>query len=158
MAVKSSPMRSATAVLPQATAITASVVVLRVLALLLLTMSTFGNYVTFVGGWAATSKAPGFFWSWSNLAASIAAINWSMVLLAIVYQVVFSLLQWGTKAKRVWSLYMLFLLASAIPSFLTYNGWAGPYLAEQVGVWIAGILVFIAAVGADAVPEWVLVA
>lgn len=117
-----------------------TITILRVLAVLLIFTSTFGNYVQFVGGW--------------EFAASVNAVA---LALAIGYQALCSVLQWGFKALRWWPLYALFLLASAIPSFLTYNAWAGPYLTAQFGAALAFGMLGIAVIAADALPEWVLV-
>lgn len=125
--------------------------VLRFVAWALLIMSTFGNYVQFAGGWEYVS------WSWRDLAGSLAAISWLAVFFAVLFQVVFSLIQWGSKANRWWLLYIFALLGSAIPSFLTYNAWAGPYLAAQIGTVFAVVVIGLAVIGADALPEWILV-
>lgn len=143
--------RSPTAIMTPSAAVVVMVRLLRLLAVLLLALSTFGNYVTFAGGWGALG------WDWAKLPASIAAINWPMVIAAIVFQGVFAALQWGSKAMRWWLLYGLALLVSAIPSFLTYNAWAGSYFSAQIGAFFAGTIIFLAAIGADALPEWVLV-
>lgn len=143
--------RNPTAIVQPVAAVIAMVRLLRLLALVLLVLSTFGNYVAFAGGWEALG------WDWSDLPTSIAAISWPMAGAALVYQGIFAAIQWGSKAVQWWLLYTVALLASAIPSFLTYNAWAGPYLSAQIGALLAGAVVFVAAVGADALPEWVLV-
>ena len=55
MAVKSTPLHRSTrpspAMVPRGCVITAALVMLRVVALALIVMSTFGNYVQFAGGW-----------------------------------------------------------------------------------------------------------
>lgn len=140
MAVSSKPMTS-TAVVPHGAVIRAMVFILRTIALILLVLSTFGNYVTFIGGWPQ--------WSWS--------ISWPMAGAAVAYQALFSVIQWGAKAARWWLVYTVALLASAVPSFLTYYGWAGSYLTVQVGAIMAFIIIGLATIGADALPEWVLV-
>lgn len=122
--------------------------ILRFVAWALLVMSTFGNYVQFAGGWERVA------WRWSDPIGSIA---WLAVVFAIVFQAVFCFIQWGAKASRWWLLYGFALLGSAIPSFLTYNAWAGPYLTAQIGVVFTFIVVGLAVIGADALPEWVLV-
>lgn len=148
--------RSPTAVVEPDSAVRVMVIVLRVAAVLLLVFSTFGNYVTFAGGWDALG------WNWRDLGASFAAINWPMVVAAIVFQIIFAALQWGAKAAAAdeplwWWAYAFALIASAVPSFLTYNSWAGPFLAFHIGGLFAGVLIFIASAGGDALPEWVLV-
>jgi hypothetical protein len=117
-----------------------TIAILRFLAILLIISSAFGNYVQFVGGW-------------NNLGP----LNAVALGLAIGYQALCSVLQWGFKALRWWPLYAFFLLASAIPSFLTYNAWAGPYFMTQFGPILAIGLIGIAVIAADALPEWVLV-
>jgi hypothetical protein len=144
---KQARYRSPTAMVDPYVAAHATILMLRGVSILLLLLSTFGNYIAFIGGWNAPWR-----------------LAWPIIAAAVLYQVVFSLAQWGTKALArathnwAWGLgYAFALIASAVPSFLAYNGWAGPWLAFQVGVWPAGIIIFIAAVGADALPEWVLV-
>ena len=132
--------RASPAVVSKGGAVSAMITILRIIAVALVFLSTLGNYVQFVGGWAA-------YWP----------INWKIVGLAALYQLVCSLLQWGFKAAGWWFPYVIALLASAIPSFLTYNGLFGPYLATQVGATLALIGIGIAVIGGDALPEWVLV-
>lgn len=118
----------------------AMILILRVIAILLILMSTFGNYVQFSGGWA------------HYLPIDIAVVG-----LAAAYQIICCLLQWGFKAARWWLPYGIALLASAIPSFLTYNALVGPYLIAQIGPVLAGAFILISVIGGDALPEWVLV-
>lgn len=118
----------------------ATIFMLRVLALLLIVASTFGNYVQFMGGWER-------YWP----------VSAAVVGLAAAYQVVCSLFQWGFKALGWWLPYGIALIASAIPSFLTYNAWAGPELAVSIGPILAGVVILLCTIGADALPEWVLV-
>jgi hypothetical protein len=143
MSVESKPLRSSVRsphVVPRSAVIVAMIWMLRIISLALLIVSTFGNYVQFVGGWDQ-------YWP----------INWAIVGGAAAYQLICSVFQWGFKAQRWWMPYALALIASAIPSFLTYNAWAGPYLSAQVGGVVAGLLILGATIGADALPEWVLV-
>lgn len=118
----------------------AMIAILRFIAILLMLASTFGNYVQFVGGWAFYLPP-----------------NAIILGCALAYQLICSVLQWGFKAGKMWIPYGIALLASAIPSFLTYNAWAGPYLAVQLGTTLGPVALFIATLGADALPEWVLV-
>lgn len=118
----------------------ATILMLRVLALLLILASTFGNYVQFVGGWD------------HYLPVSAVVVG-----LAFGYQVVCSVFQWGFKALGWWLPYGIALLASAIPSFLTYNAWAGADLSVSLGPYLAGFVILLCTIGADALPEWVLV-
>lgn len=148
MAVKSSELvngkvpaaRPSSALLSQGGVIGAMILILRIIALILIVASTFGNYVQFMGGWAR----------WLPLDALIIGI-------AALYQLICSLLQWGFKAGGMWIPYILALLASAAPSFLTYNAWAGPYLTTQLGSVLGTFVLLVATIGADALPEWVLV-
>lgn len=142
--VSSEPLKARSPqVLPQSSVIGATIWMLRIVALALLIVSTFGNYVQFAGGWPEKGVSLGFSWLVLGAAAG--------------YQLICSLFQWGFKALRWWIPYLLALVASAIPSFLTYNAWAGPYLTAQLGSIIAGLLILAATIGADALPEWVLV-
>lgn len=143
--------RSPTAIVRPAVAVYYSVRLLQFIAWALLAMSTFGNYITFIGGWQAWK------WDWWRPVESLGSITWSMVFAAVAYQGVFAVLQWGTKALRWWLVYGLALIASAIPSFLTYNAWAGPFFAAHIGAIFAAIVIGLASIGADALPEWVLV-
>lgn len=147
MAVKSAPLnnparpaRPSPAMMPRGCVITATLVILRVVAIALLLASTFGNYVQFTGGW-------GTFWP----------PQWVVLLYAGLYQGLFSLLQWGFKAMRWWIPYLLALIASAIPSYLTYNVVIGPYFAAQFGAQLAFVIVCGFVIAGDALPEWVLV-
>lgn len=134
------PRRPSPAMVPRGCVTIAALVMLRVIAVVLILASTFGNYVQFVGGWAS-------YWP----------PEWVILLYAAIYQAVCSLFQWGFKAMRWWVPYLIALFASAIPSFLTYNALFGPYLALQVGAIPALIGIAIAVIGGDALPEWVLV-
>jgi hypothetical protein len=134
------PRRPTPAMLSRGGVIGAMIGILRIIAVLLMVASTFGNYVQFVGGW-------GLYWP----------INWPIIGVALLYQVVCSLLQWGFKAANYWIPYAIALIASAIPSYLTYNAWAGPYLAAQLGSALAFFVLALSTLGADALPEWVLV-
>jgi hypothetical protein len=136
----STPRRPSPAMVPRGCVVNAALVMLRLIAVVLVLASTFGNYVQFVGGWES-------YWP----------PQWIVLLYAFIYQVVCSLFQWGFKAMRWWVPYVIALLASAIPSFLTYNALFGPYLALQVGIIPALLGIGIAVIGGDALPEWVLV-
>ena len=140
MSVQSRPIGTSPHVFRRSVVIRAMISILRVVAILLIVASTFGNYVLFVGGWA----------QWQPINA------WA-VLFAALYQALCCVLQWGFKAAHWWILYFAALFASAIPSFLTYNAWAGPFLALQFGPVLGLLIMAIATLGADALPEWVLV-
>ena len=139
-------------VVPRHTAERGAVILLWIMAILLWLASTFGNFVQFVGGW-------GLAWPLNEKTAS-------GVLYALIYQTVFTLAQWGFKAKRWWLLYSIALLGSAVPSFLTYNSWwINPWIVARLGpsmpfmlAWsVASTIIFIATVVNDLIPEWVLV-
>lgn len=134
------PARRTPAMVSRGGVIAAMIFILRIMAVLLILMSTFGNYVLFAGGWER------------YLPIDIAVVG-----LAAFYQLICCLLQWGFKAARWWLPYGLALLASAIPSFLTYNALVGPYLMTQIGPILAGAFILISVIGGDALPEWVLV-
>ena len=139
-------------VVPRHTAEQGAVILLWVLAIILWLASGFGNFVQFVGGWALV-------WPLNDKTAG-------GVFYALIYQAIFTLAQWGFKAKRWWLLYGIALLASAIPSFLTYNSWwINPWIVARLGpsvpftfAWaIASAVIFVATVVNDLIPEWVLV-
>lgn len=147
MPVRSTPMNTAPraarpspAVMPRGCVISVALAMLRVIALGLILMSTFGNYVQFVGGWTA-------FWP----------PQWTPLMYAAIYQGVCCFLQWGFKAMRWWIPYLFALIASAAPSFLTYNPVIAPTLAPQIGIYGAIIFVVLVVLAGDALPEWVLV-
>lgn len=153
MAVRSSePTRArSTHIVPRHTVEGGATVLLWIVAVALWLASTFGNFVQFVGGW-------GFVWP-MNVSTG------KGVAYALLYQAVFTMAQWGFKAKRWWGLYAFALLASAIPSFMTYNSWANGWLVARVGpaapaevsALLAGLLIFVVVVIVDLIPEWVLV-
>lgn len=148
MAVRSEPIekkrrKPSPAVLSKGGVIGAMIWILRIIALILMVASTFGNYVQFMGGWPPEGKT--------------LALDFAVAGVAFAYQIILSLLQWGFKAGQMWIPYAIVLIASAIPSFLTYNALLGPYLATQVGDTLALLGIGIAMLGADALPEWVLV-
>lgn len=144
--VRSAPMdaqptkRKSPALVSRGGVIGAMITLLRIVAVLLIIASTFGNYVQFVGGWDVYRP-----------------FNVTIIVVAALYQGICCAFQWGFKAAGWWFPYVLALLASAIPSFLTYNALFGPYLATQVGAVLALIGIGVAVLGGDALPEWVLV-
>lgn len=144
MPVTSTPInraaRPSPAMMPRGCVIAAALTLLRVLAIALILVSTFGNYVQFAGGWAV-------FWP----------PQWVTLLYAGIYQLICCMLQWGFKAMRWWVPYGFALIASAAPSFLTYNPVIGPYLAAQIGIYGAILVVLALVLAGDALPEWVLV-
>ncbi len=149
MPVRSAPMNNAPAraaarpspaMMPSGCVISAALVILRVVAIALILVSTFGNYVQFAGGWAS-------YWP----------PQWTVLLYAAIYQGLCCLLQWGLKAMRWWIPYLFALIASAAPSFLTYNVVIGPYFTAQFGAQLAIVIVTLFVLAGDALPEWVLV-
>lgn len=151
MAETSTPRHRSSHVVSQRSAETGAIVILWVLAILLWLASTFGNFVQFVGGW-------GFVWPTGEQTGK-------GILYALIYQAIFTAAQWGFKAKKWWLLYIVALLASAIPSFLTYNVWANGWLVDHVAhtmpadvaALLAGAAIFVLTVIVDLIPEWVLV-
>lgn len=149
--VRSQALGPTTKVIPTHSVETGAVILLWGLAILLWLLSTFGNFVQFVGGW--------------DLAWPMNGYTGRAILYALAYQAIFTLAQWGFKAKRWWFLYGVALLASAIPSFLTYNAWAngwlvawaGPAVSQEIAPILAGLLLLVVAVVIDLIPEWVLV-
>lgn len=132
--------RPSPAMMPRGCVISGALALLRVLAVALILMSTFGNYVQFTGGWES-------FWP----------PQWTILLYASIYQGICCILQWGFKAMRWWIPYGFALIASAAPSFFTYNPVLGPYIAPQVGIYGAIVIVIALVLAGDALPEWVLV-
>lgn len=153
MAVRSSETTRArsTHVVPRHTVEGGAVVLLWILAVALWLVSTFGNFVQFVGGW-------GYAWPMN-------AYTTRGILYALIYQALCTVAQWGFKAKRWWGLYTGALLISAIPSFMTYNSWANGWVAGLLGssapaevTWfLASVFLFLVAIFIDLIPEWVLV-
>lgn len=152
--IRSEPLRGGprSQVIPKRTVEQGAVVMLWVVAVALWLASAFGNFVQFVGGWA-------FVWPLNEHTAA-------GVLYALIYQGIATVAQWGFKAKRWWGLYVFALLASAIPSFMTYNSWwINPWIVARLGssvpfmlAWsIASAIIFITTVINDLIPEWVLV-
>lgn len=137
---KPTARRPSPAMVPRGCAISAALVMLRVIAFALILGSTFGNYVQFVGGWES-------YWPPVWVALGYAAI----------YQLVCSLFQWGFKAMRWWLPYGIALIASAVPSFFTYYVLIGPAIAGQFGLVVSIAVVLVLVIGGDALPEWVLV-
>jgi hypothetical protein len=131
-------------VIPRGCVVNAAIVLLWLLALILLAVSTFGNYVLFVGGWDSAA--------WPSDAATYRALG-----LAVTFQAICSVAQWGFKAIRLWLAYAVALLISAIPSFLAYNAIVGPWIEPQIGPWIAPVVIFLSALFIDMLPEWILV-
>lgn len=113
-------------------------------ALVLLAVSTFGNYVLFVGGWERMR--------WPADRDAAIALG-----LAVGFQAVCCLAQWGFKAIRLWFAYGIALFVSVIPSFLAYNAGVGPWLEPQIGWVLAPLAIFLVSVFIDMLPEWILV-
>lgn len=151
MPVTSQPLHASPHVISRRSVETGAITLLWVLAVMLWIASTFGNFVQFVGGWD-------YVWPMGDATGTA-------VLYAMLYQGIFTVAQWGFKAKRWWMLYIIALLASAVPSFLTYNAWANGWLVAHVGstapadiaALLASVFLFIIAVVVDLIPEWVLV-
>lgn len=130
-------------VIPRGCMANVAIVMLWLVALVLLGVSTFGNYVLFLGGWERVR--------WPTDRATFTALGF-----AAGFQAVCCLAQWGFKAIRLWFAYGVALLISVIPSFLAYNEGVGPWLAPQIGLF-APIAIFLVSVFIDMLPEWILV-
>ena len=144
MTVKSRTTGPTTQVLSGATAAAVLVFILQAIAVLLVVASTFGNYVQFVGGWPTEPD-------------KTLPFVWAAVLYATVYQVGCAIAQWGCKHKGWWIAYTIALLVSAIPSFFTYNAWAGPWLTVLIGPILSTIVIGLIVLFGDMIPEWILV-
>lgn len=131
-------------VIPRGCMAGSAIILLWLAALALLAISTFGNYVLFVGGWELLR--------WPSDRVTYIALG-----CAVGYQVVCCLAQWGFKAIRLWPAYAVALLISVIPSFLAYNAGVGPWLEPQIGWVLAPIAIFLVSVFIDMLPEWILV-
>lgn len=150
MTVRSQNIRSSQ-VVPRHAAESGAIVLLWIMAIVLWLASTFGNFVQFVGGWE---------YVWPLNGATVKGIAY-----ALLYQGMMTIAQWGFKAKRWWFVYSIALLASAIPSFITYNSWANGWLVAHVArsapadvaALLASLAILITAIVVDLIPEWVLV-
>lgn len=131
-------------VIPRGCMANTTIVLLWLVALVLLGVSTFGNYVLFVGGWERVR--------WPTDRVTFTALGF-----AVGFQVVCCLAQWGFKAIRLWFAYTIALLISVIPSFLAYNAGVGPWLEPQIGWVLAPLAIFLVSVFIDMLPEWILV-
>lgn len=137
------PRNQTTKVIPSSAVVIVLIRALQVIAVLLVIASIFGNYVQFVGGWPADNAA---------LPLDAAAI-----LYAAVYQVGCSVAQWGCKHQGWWVAYAAALIVSAIPSFFTYNAWAGVWLAVLIGPALSIVAIALIVLFIDMIPEWILV-
>lgn len=144
MTIKSRPIGPSTQVIPGAAVATTLVRALQAIAFVLILVSTFGNYVQFVGGWPAEEG--------QTLPLDAAAI-----LYAIVYQVGCSIAQWGCKHRGWWFAYGAALAVSALPSFFTYNAWAEVWLTVLIGPVFSVVAVALVVLFVDMIPEWILV-
>lgn len=136
----------------------------RAVAVLLWIASLIGTYVPLAGGWDPVLAQP---WPPALIAASVAGL----------LQVAFSWAQWSFKSRAVlwwraqdrfgsiaaqasvgwWLAYSVALLLSAGFSIATYGQWIAP-LFNQIGPPLLGwIVVAIAAILADMLPEWIMV-
>lgn len=123
----------------------------RMVALVLLLTSTLGTYVQFNGGWERI-------WVFDERAGQAA-------LYALLWQILFFLWQFSMIRVRAWRWYIFALLASAVPSFMSYYDLAYPWLVAYIGRYLPDgpdrvltvVILLVAVVGNDMVPEQVLV-
>lgn len=138
--------------------------IVRLLGLVLWLASLFGTYVPLAGGWEGVTAKP-----WPPAPAAFG--------IALALQVCFSWAQWTFKARALawwrsrdrwegyavqasvswWLAYTGALLISAGFSAYTYGLWAQPALEAMGPVWAGLIVVGIAAIVADMLPEWIYV-
>lgn len=136
----------------------------RLLGLVLWLASLFGTYVPLAGGWEVVTKQ---LWPPAPVALGI----------AVALQVAFSWAQWTFKARALawwrsrerwgayavqaaaswWIAYAGALLISAGFSAYTYGLWAWPALEAMGPVWAGLLIVGVAAIVADMLPEWIYV-
>lgn len=93
----------------------------RFLAVLIWFFSLYGNVLAFGGGWLGI-----FTLDQSALAA---------VVIALIYQILCTAIQFVTCARLLNPLYLIALIASVIPSFIGYR----PYVAVPIANVVAGI-------------------
>lgn len=151
-------IRYRTGFIPAAPLARTAVVAAQAAALGLVVVSFFGTYVAFCGGWDAwLGRADG--WAeWKNLFVPIALVG------ALLYQGLAFLIQWGALVLALhrggvwWVVYLLTLGASAVPTYLGYIGAVeGPLTAWTGTAVTAHVAAGLGAIGADIVPELVLV-
>lgn len=151
MSVRSAGGFSA-AVIPGSSLVQIAKVGLWVIAGMAIITSILGNYVQFNGGWERWG-------SWDEQAARA-------MFYALAWQTICTMLQFAFLKVRLWPAYFVFLLGSAVPSFLTYDPLAGPVIntwlvLRQVPDEIAGVLTAVMVMGGvgafDWLPERILV-
>lgn len=143
-----------TKVVPAEHAASGAVVILWVLGGVLWFASWFGSYIPIAVGpaaWESVLLGPMVWPAWSGEA----------MLYSLGYQVVSSVLQWGAWARWRAShdggwlfIYLLTLLVSGVPSFLTYWGAASAELTQAVGSDLGAMMVLaLAVLFGDFLPE-----
>jgi hypothetical protein len=145
---------TSTKVVPAEHAATGAIIVLWVLAAVLVLASWFGSYIAIAIGPQAALAGPVAWPAWKGEAMA----------LAVGFQFAVSVVQWGmralfrrTKVGAFMFVYVVALLISGVPSFLTYWGWAGADLTAQLGGEIVGGLVLaVAVLAGDWLPEQML--
>lgn len=111
-------------------------------------ISTFGNYIAFVGGW-------------ENVSSAIVA---RALVVAVVWQAICCGCQFSFKAKQWWVAYIIALVVSVAPTFVgfytpVYN-YLAPVLESHLDNGVMPLIMFLTGVSAfllDALPEWVAV-
>lgn len=141
-----------------------AVLLVRLVALLLWLASLLGTYVPLAGGWEPVLKTP---WPPALIPACIAG----------ALQLAFTWAQWSFKSRAVlwwraqsrfgsvaaqasvgwWMAYLVALLLSALFSIVTYGQWIAPMLTGFGPPTLGWIVVGIAAILADMLPEWIIV-
>jgi hypothetical protein len=111
-------------------------------------ISTFGNYVAFVGGWGNVSTA----------------IVGRALLVAVVWQAVCCICQFAFKARGWWVAYGVALLVSVAPTFVGYYqpvyDYLSPFLSQYLDRGVMPLIMLFTGVSAlllDVLPEWVAV-
>lgn len=143
MATRSSGL--GTALIPGSAFDAAPVRFLQVAAIVMILVSTFGNYITWQGAerlWAMDDRTV---WAVGG---------------AVAWQVVCFLVQWGSRRNlgTFWWLYAIFLVASVAPATIGYWSVMGDWLTSIVGNATGAIaLMAVTLAGNDAFPEFILV-
>jgi len=106
-------------------------------------ISLIGTFVQFAGGWEYIDNFNQD-WAW--------ALIWSLV-----FQFFCSAGQFAFLRVRAWFWYIGCLGVSVIPSILSYWEYTGDYFAQRLPTPLAFILVVIACIALDCVPERILV-